>query len=286
MGYVARVAAKINLSLAVTGKKDNMHELDMILCPVELYDSAEFVPSNSGVRISVRSTQVGFDENLFLKGAGAKIMKAAAALGVEGDILIEKDIPVCAGLGGSSAAIAAAVNTMQEYCKCCGEKKRLDDGFLMSLGSDVPYMCRGGLCKVRGVGNIIEPIAYDKALWFAALIPNSGVDSGKAYAKYDELREMYPQLYVDEAFTLPPRDVDEALFAQRNDLLESAEMLNPDVKNAKETLISAGAKIIVLSGSGSCVAAVCFSEDEAKRIINNCRFDASKHVFKGILNAN
>lgn len=280
MGYVARVAAKINLSLAVTGKKDNMHELDMILCPVDLYDRAEFVPSNGGVRISVRSTQNGFDENLFLKGAGAKIKAAATALGVEGDILIEKNIPVCAGLGGSSAAIAAAVNAMLEYCRDCGKKERLDVEFLLSLGSDVPYMCHGGLCKVRGVGNQIEPIAYDRPLWFAALIPNSGVDSGKAYAKYDELRQTHPQLYIDEAFTLPPQNVEEALFAQRNDLLESAEILNPDVKKAKEALIAAGAKTIVMSGSGSCVAAVCFSKGEAEKIINRCGFDASKHVVK------
>ena len=43
--FEARACAKFNLSLAITGRRGNLHTLDMIVCPCEEFaDEARFVP--------------------------------------------------------------------------------------------------------------------------------------------------------------------------------------------------------------------------------------------------
>lgn len=273
--YIAKTPAKVNLSLVITGKRNNLHELDMIMCPIDIFDEAQFVPSeDTRLTIDAFATFEGFNTKKYLCGIGKQIEKVAKALRIGGKLSIIKNIPLGAGLGGSSASITSSIKAMQAYCMDIGKNSRLDTEFLLALGSDVPYMYHGGVCKVQGVGEIIKPIEYHKPLYFVLAIANGGADSKKAYTLYDNAYEQNRNgKFVDKNFMLPPRDVEEAIAVCKNDLTDAAIELNKNIAIAKAQLEACGVNRVIMSGSGSTVIAICDTFDEAKNIASICKID-------------
>ncbi len=253
MTYFATIPAKLNLSLAVTGKRGGMHTLDMIVYPYEKYaDSVEFCPIEGarGFDVELAGGFEGLDKDRFLKFANDKLQRIATRFEVGGRLAIVKGVPLGAGLGGSSATLACAVKAVIEYLKATGQNTRLDVDFLLSLGSDVPYMVKGGVCRVSGVGEVVEEIEGKGKIEVCEIIAKGGSDSGACYKLFDELH--------GENFDLQniPLSVDEALCVLRNDLFEPACILNPNIKEARDALKKEGYDKILMSGSGSAVFAI------------------------------
>ena len=97
MKFVAITPAKLNLSLAITGKKDGLHTLDMIVYPFEKYaDKVEFCPDEDkvGFDIKIAGGFDGLDETRFLRFANDKLQKIAEYFCVGGTLEIYKDIPL------------------------------------------------------------------------------------------------------------------------------------------------------------------------------------------------
>ena len=249
----AKVPAKLNLSLAVTGKRGNMHTLDMIMYPYEKFeDIVEFCPVDGkvGFDVFIKGGFDGLDEERFLAFARDKFDAIAKRLQVGGKIEIFKGVPLGAGLGGSSATIACVYKAAIEYLREKGQNMSLDIEFLLSLGSDVPYMVQGGVCRVSGVGEVIEKLESDGRIEVCEIIAKGGSDSGKCYKLLDEL--------CGEKFDVAnvPTTVAEAIEVARNDLFEPACILNPQIKDACDELKERGFDKIFMSGSGSTVFAI------------------------------
>lgn len=250
MFYTAKVPAKLNLSLAITGRKEGMHTLDMIMYPYEkLADTVAFYPQENEGKISVKCDFVDFEEGRFVTAIKDKVSAIFKRFGVCGRVEIEKKIPLGAGLGGSSASIVALIKAIENYCRDIGINTALDTRFLLSLGSDVPYMYKGGICRVQGIGEIVEELEFDKKLDFDVIIARGGADSGECYRQYDKLHEIISS-------TNSPSCVNEAIEKARNDLLEASCIVNPEIKAAINTLKSRGYERIYMSGSGSAVFAI------------------------------
>lgn len=248
--YTAKVPAKLNLSLAITGRKEGMHALDMIMYPYEkLADTATFYPQEGNGEIYVKCDFADFEEDRFVNAIRDKVFAIFKQFCVCGKVVIEKNIPLGAGLGGSSASIVALIKAVENYCHDIGKNTSLDTRFLLSLGSDVPYMYKGGICRVQGVGEIVEELEYDKKLDFDVIIARGGADSGACYKQYDKLHEIIPS-------TNPPSCVGDAIEEARNDLLEASCIVNPEIKVAIDTLKSRGYRRVYMSGSGSAVFAI------------------------------
>ncbi len=251
--YRAEVPAKLNLSLAITGKRDGLHLLDMITYPYERYkDVAVFEPSDVAglTEIKASASFEGFDEARFVAFFEKKAQAIAKRLEVGGRLTIIKNIPLGAGLGGSSASIVASAVAMQEYCDDIGKSSALDAEFLLSLGSDVPCMKQGGICRVQGVGERVTKLDYDKRLDFDLKIAPGGGDTAKCYALYDELQQ------ADNGMI--PDSVEEALACNRNDLYAASVSLNPSIAEAVMELKEKYGedKKVYMSGSGSAVFVV------------------------------
>lgn len=257
--FYSKIYAKANLSLAITGRRGDMHTLDMIVCPFEeMFDEVEFIPDDTNeLKLEIRGSFDGFDPERFEKAVRAKLDKAARRLNAYGTLKVNKGIVLGAGLGGSSAVLAGAVNAMLGYCRENGKEEEPDAEFLCALGSDVPYMRRGGICRVRGTGEIVEPIECQKEIRLKAVIAKGGSDTAKCYALYDELNKKKNGSECGKLVF--PASVEEAVALMRNDLCEPAEILNPNIKAVREKLEKEGHGAVIMSGSGSCVLGVTLS---------------------------
>ena len=142
---VARLVApaKVTLSLRITGVRgDGYHLIDAEMVTVDLCDELEVDPDGDGLTV-VRD------------GVGAPgdpddlVVRALALAGRRAAVRLHKRIPAGAGLGGGSADAAAVL-------RWAG----VDDLVLAArLGADVPFCLRGGRARVRGIGEVVEPVA-------------------------------------------------------------------------------------------------------------------------------
>lgn len=247
-----RVPAKLNLSLAVTGRRGNMHTLDMIVYPYEELEDVVSLTPTAPIGLSGLRAQgyEGFDKERFEKEGSQKLDAILRRFELGGEVEITKSIPLGAGLGGSSAVYVGLIKAILHIKEEKGESTALDTDFLMSIGSDVPCMMYGRACRVKGVGEEIIPLKDVPRLNFKLLIAQGGADSGACYRLYDEMSAS------SEKKEPAPSTIDEAVAACRNDLFEASIRVNPAILSAYESLRAEGYKHVVMTGSGSGVIAI------------------------------
>jgi 4-diphosphocytidyl-2-C-methyl-D-erythritol kinase len=113
-------------------------------------------------------------------------------------VTVTKNIPHGGGLGGGSAD-AAAILAWAGF----------DDLDRASrLGADIPFCLIGGRARVRGIGEIVEPLQFE-ARTFTLVIPPFGVPTPAVYRAWDALPEDERHLGVNHleraAITVEPR---------------------------------------------------------------------------------
>ena len=76
-------------------------------------------------------------------------------------MLLEKSLPVAAGIGGGSADAAAALRLLAR-----ANGLALDDARLIEVarltGADVPVCLASGACLMTGVGETLQPLSLPK----------------------------------------------------------------------------------------------------------------------------
>src|SRR5208283_2003129 len=133
--------AKINWSLLVLDKRDDgYHNILSLLHCIGLYDVLEFELSDT---LTLESDMdIPFQQNLVYKAAA--LMKNYSGTAKGARIILKKEIPSGAGLGGGSSDAAhtlMALNDLWELDLGKAELKALGS----ALGSDVPFFFEGPL---------------------------------------------------------------------------------------------------------------------------------------------
>lgn len=139
--------AKVNLSLNVTGAAGGYHLIDSVLASIDIYDTVCVKPRGDRL-VNVYMHGLGSENILPERNnavrAGEAFVSAFSTKGA--DIEIYKDIPMGAGLGGSSADAAGVLNAMAALYKVT-DRAALK-GLADALGSDTGYMLGGGFARV------------------------------------------------------------------------------------------------------------------------------------------
>lgn len=134
--------AKINLLLNIVGISNKMHLIDGVFVPFNLCDNIYLSRRlDNEIVVNYTNKEWKFDNDTAFIMA-KEIQTLYGTKGV--DILIEKNIPIKSGLGGSSADAAAVAIGMEELYSL----KNIDIQTLLKVGSDVPYMYVGGTKRV------------------------------------------------------------------------------------------------------------------------------------------
>lgn len=249
--YHAVAPAKFNLSLAVVGKGDKLHELDMLFCPFDLvWDEADFVPSDdNSISVENNTGHDDFDSERFVKEIKPKVEKLAKKFDVTGEVRLKKGVPLGAGLGGSTSSLVAVYYAFKKYADEKGLKYDISPKYLTSLSSDFPAMLLGCACRVCGVGEKVEEVFERIKIKFVGFkIADGGSDTAAVYKKYDENGKI--------GVAKPPETVLQALKNPRNDLFAPACALNKNIKRAFDELKAEKPDFLLMTGSGSGVVAL------------------------------
>jgi 4-diphosphocytidyl-2-C-methyl-D-erythritol kinase len=239
-----RAPAKLNLCLYLGRRReDGLHELCSLFEPLELADLITVTPAE---RDEVVCPGVE-GENL-----AAKALAGLRKRGWDREplrVVIEKRVPVAAGLGGGSGDAAAVLRL------AAGEISDLPE-LALELGADVPSQLRPSLALVRGVGERLEPLP-EPAEHAAVLLPGGGgLSTAAVFAEADrlglgrdaeELDDLAERLRQVAGAGASPLDYPDLLV---NDLQPAALSLRPEIGAALAALRAAGAPQAILSGSG------------------------------------
>lgn len=246
--------AKLNLTLGITGVKDGLHMLDSVVCTVDIFDLIKLRKRKDKlvtVTMHGRDTEsLAYEDNNAARAAEAFI----SAFGTGGaDIAVYKNIPVGAGMGGSSADAAGVLNGMAKLYGTGGEKdlKALAD----TLGSDTGYMLSGGFARLTGKGDAVGRFDVKTKLDFLMLVPRGGVSTRECYAAYDKTGA---PVNTSERALCALKSGDKKALGESlsNSLYLPAVSLNAEVKSAFEELEGFSPYGVNMTGSGSGVYAL------------------------------
>lgn len=282
--YTLLAPAKINLYLEILGDRaDGYHELVMILQSIELADQIEIRANGTEkIRLFCHHPDVPLDEtNLAYRAAKLmteKYPKVYANLGGI-DIILEKNIPIAAGLAGGStdaAAVLVGLNLLWQLGLTQPELQIL----AAQLGSDVPFCIAGGTAIATGRGEKLDPIKDLNNLWIVlAKYRNLAVSTPWAYQTY---RQQFNNNYLQKIDDIQSRTLEihsghlvSAIVHQDaqkigqllyNDLEKVILPEYESVANLRKVLKKAGGLGTMMSGSGPTVFTLCQTQEEAEQI--------------------
>jgi 4-diphosphocytidyl-2-C-methyl-D-erythritol kinase len=239
--------AKLNLALHVRRRcEDGYHAIETLFAFVDAGDTLR-------VEVGGRDTLITVGEfaSQLADPFGNIVAKALTALPrAEGwKVLLEKALPVAAGLGGGSADAGAVFRLIQQRFGLPSdwhERAR-------RLGADVPACVASAACIGHGAGDDLSPVDNDLAGTPVLLVnPRLPLPTGPVFAGWDG---------VDRG-SLPQGPASVVARLGRNDLEPSAIALCPPIADVLAALRSTGAWLTRMSGSGATCFALYASADE------------------------
>ena len=209
--------AKLNLFLHITGRRDNgYHELQTIFQLLDYGDNLTFNSNSSGkITISPQIEGVAAENNLIVRAA--KLLQAKTGCTSGCNIVLEKKIPMGAGLGGGSSNAATALVGLNHLWQCDLEPDTLAE-LGAALGADVPVFVHGNSAFAEGIGELLTPLDIPEQ-WYLVITPDVHISTAEIFSN--------PQLTRNS----PPIKI-RALSGEqyRNDCQSVVEKLYPAVK--------------------------------------------------------
>ncbi len=262
-----KIPAKVNLTLNITGKSSGKHLIDSVVTTIDVFDVVNVKKRKDGllncIMHGMGSEYIPHEQNNAVRAAELFIKKYS----VNGaDITVWKNIPMGAGLGGSSADAAGVLKALQQIYGTDDSIYEIAE----EAGSDVKYMMQGGYARIGGFGERVTLSESKLKLYFLFIVPKSGVSTAECYSRYDltpdGLRTNSDTAFraVEEGdYTLLSKSLYNALYAP-------ARLINPDVESALYQAYSFDPSGACMTGSGSAVYAL-FENDAM------CRWAQSRY---------
>ncbi len=277
--------AKINLYLKILRRRaDGYHELQTLMQKLALYDHLQIsLKSSAGISLDCGQSGLPEDENNIIFRAATLFLSSTRRKNQGLKIVLQKKIPVAAGLGGGSsdaAAVLLSLNTLLETGCSRAELAALG----LQLGADVPlFVYDMAAAWATGIGEKLEqalPLAH-----FQVVLVNPGffVSTKWVYETFAlTLEENIFNLYSSQnevknknekkdylevgSFCSSPFKPQELL----NDLEKITAGKFSVINEIKEKMHAAGAVGAMMSGSGPTVFGL-FPASEAEKAAHCCR---------------
>jgi 4-diphosphocytidyl-2-C-methyl-D-erythritol kinase len=259
---VESACAKINLTLRVLGRReDGYHDLESLVAFADFADKLDLEPGQPEGLDICGPFAAGCDaggDNLVLKAAMA--LRERVGRLKSGRFLLDKRIPVAAGIGGGSADAAAAFRLLARANDLALDDPRLTAAAL-DVGADVPVCLESRPRVMRGVGELLSaPITMSP-------LPSLLVNPGVALPTRDVFAAFAGSEGNKMQVGIPPHERDAAidfLAHYGNDLAQAAVRCAPVITEVLMSLRDLpGVRLVRMSGSGPTCFALFRTPGEA-----------------------
>ncbi len=266
--------AKINLRLDILCKRaDGYHDIRTVFQKVSLRDELHIAISKRGIEVTCDNPQVPVNEGtLAYKAAQSMLNQYNIKDGVS--IVIKKNIPVAAGLGGGSSNAASTIMGINQLFGLGATKQELMKTG-STIGADVPFFIFGKTALATGIGDKLETIEVTPKLWLLLITPDIPISTSWAYSN---LRMGLTNKHINITISSYINHLSEIITMLSNDLEKVAIPRYPIIQKIKDELINKGAIGSLMSGSGSTVFGIFSSEDEAKEAYTQLKTNSDWQV--------
>lgn len=227
--------AKINIFLKVLSRRsDNYHNIQSVFQLIDLFDELYFRPRQD---TKIVLQDAGNIKNNLIMQAAKKILNNTS-YGV--DIILKKNIPIGAGLGGGSSNAALTLMALNKLFKLNLSQKELM-GIALEIGADVPFFIYGKNAWAEGIGNIFTPIEIANNSYLLATT-ELNISTKKIFQAFKLTKESIPMKIATS--------LDDNLYhLSQNDLQTVCFDLYPEMRETYEWMSQFGQ--IKMTGSGS-----------------------------------
>ena len=238
---------KINLGLRVVSRRpDGYHNLETVFYPIPLFDE-----------LTVETAQ---DDEIFVEGIPVDgnpmnnlVMRVLHLLREEGQlippvrVILKKNIPSGAGLGGGSSDAAFMMKMLNEMFSLGLSIEKMEK-LVSRLGADCAVFIQDKPVFAEGIGNLFTPISLSLKGWHLVLIkPDDFISTKEAYSLVE------PKRPNTSLIQLVKQDIHLWKDTVLNDFETSVFPHHPKVKEIRDELYDMGAVYAAMSGSGSSV---------------------------------
>ena len=259
-----KALGKVNLGLDILGKKENgYHEVRMVMQTVYLYDRVILERSKiPGIRLETNLNFLPVNENNIAYKA-AEMLKKEFGIDEGIKIILDKHIPVAAGMaGGSSNAAAVLFGMNRMYGLGLSEEELKKRG--VNLGADVPYCIMRGTVLAEGIGERLTPLPSIPKCYVLIAKPPLSASTETVYEKYDALTQVeHPD--IDGIIQgLENSDIQRVASGMGNVLEQVMLKEYPVIGQIKKAMLDLGALGALMSGSGPTVFGLFDSRSQAR----------------------
>jgi len=277
--------AKINLFLEVLERRsDGYHEIDTLFQTVSLSDTleVEVAPGRPGIEVAADDPSLPRDEENLAGRAARALLDEAGRPDVGVRVRIAKRIPVGAGLGGGSGDAATVLVALARLLDLGWGAGRLEE-IGARVGSDVPFLVRGGSARGRGRGERLTRLPPLEAAPILLAKPPVSVSTRWAY---DNLRtgltprKPFPKIAAADASLR----VSELVGSMWNAFVEPVADVHPSVREVLGAMLGRGALAASLTGTGPTVFGIFADEStlgDAERDLRSKSFWSARVVPTG-----
>ena len=159
-----------------------------------------------------------------------------------------KRVPPCAGMGGGSGDGAAMLLGLNKFWDL-----RLTDVELLSmatkLGSDVPFLLKGGTARGTGRGEVLETLPTGSAQWLLIVKPEVSISTAEAYSRFTGTSCVTSDTMDTVTAYMKAKDFRQAFTASGNTFEELMFPVHPELTACKQFFLDRGFPTI-MTGSG------------------------------------
>lgn len=257
---------KINLHLGIHAQTDGRgyHRVDSVMMPVGLFDEvtvddapAFAVHHEPAIETSPEKTTVWKAATLLAEELGAELNLR---------IDVKTRIPEKAGLGGSSADAGATLRALCERWGVDVHDSRVAE-VARRVGADVSFFLDPVPSLFLGAGDVLTEAFPALPMPVVLVKPaGDGVSAAAAYGEYDR-DPSEPPAYEAMCAALRRGSDEDVRGLAYNNLAPAAKALQPASEDAEKWLASQPeTRMSMVSGSGSCVFALCDTIEEARAV--------------------
>lgn len=259
-----KAKAKINLTLNILDTRDDgYHELESIFQCIYLYDeiTIEKVETSQDIEIICNVPTLQKD-NIITKAYHKLKLMYPQIGGVK--VILNKKIPMEAGMGGGSADCAAFIVSMNKLFSLDMTMEQME-ALGATIGADVVPCMREGTIHAKGIGEKARYIEDNTNYYIVAIKPEVSFSTKMMFQTYDAMDiKGENSTHITMMQGLKENNI-ELIGNSLYNVFEEVVRDNEEIKNGLQKLKELGANGALMAGSGSAIFGIFKEKEVAKK---------------------